>query len=74
LLFSAVAALAFVIRLMPFLTGGGLGSCGRYDDGACYAASDALTLGRVPYRDFVFVHPPGHRAGAGCAARPLHWL
>jgi len=59
MLFPAVAALAFVIRLTPFLIGGGLGSYGRYDDGVYYAAADALTFGRVPYRAFVLLHPPG---------------
>jgi alpha-1,2-mannosyltransferase len=59
LLFASVAVLAFLIRLTPLLIGGGLGSYGRYDDGVYYAASDALTFGRVPYRDFVLLHPPG---------------
>jgi alpha-1,2-mannosyltransferase len=58
-LLVGVALLAFVVRLMPLLLGGGLESYGRYDDGVYYAASDALTFGRVPYRDFVLLHPPG---------------
>lgn len=53
-----MAALAFVVRLVPVLHGGGLGSYGRYDDGVYYAAADSLTFGRVPYRDFVLLHPP----------------
>lgn len=59
LLFASVAVLAFLMRVTPVLIGGGLGSYGRYDDGVYYAASDALTFGRVPYRDFVLLHPPG---------------
>lgn len=59
LVLPGVAALAFGVRLLPVLLGGGLGSYGRYDDGVYYAASDALTFGRVPYRDFVLLHPPG---------------
>lgn len=55
----AIAALAIVVRLVPVLSGGGLGSFGRYDDGVYYAASDALIHGRVPYRQFVLLHPPG---------------
>jgi hypothetical protein len=38
--------------------GGGLGSFGRYDDGVYYAAADSLSFGRVPYRQFVLLHPP----------------
>jgi alpha-1,2-mannosyltransferase len=59
LLFASVAVLAFVVRLTPLLIGGGLRSYGRYDDGVYYAGADALTFGRVPYRDFVLLHPPG---------------
>lgn len=59
LLYAGVGALAFVVRLVPLLIGGGLHSYGRYDDGVYYAAADALTFGRVPYRDFVLLHPPG---------------
>jgi alpha-1,2-mannosyltransferase len=59
LLFAGIAVLAFVVRLTPLLLGGGLGSYGRYDDGVYYAAADSLTFGRVPYRDFTLLHPPG---------------
>jgi alpha-1,2-mannosyltransferase len=58
-LFVAVAALAVLVRLLPLLIGGGLESYGRYDDGVYYAASDALTFGHLPYRNFVLLHPPG---------------
>jgi alpha-1,2-mannosyltransferase len=58
-LLLAVVVLAFVVRLTPVLIGGGLGSYGRYDDGVYYTAADALSFGRVPYRDFVLLHPPG---------------
>lgn len=54
-----MAALAFLVRLMPLLLGGGLGFYGRYDDGVYYSAADALSFGRIPYRDFVMLHPPG---------------
>jgi alpha-1,2-mannosyltransferase len=57
--FATVAVLAFVVRLLPVLAGGGLGFYGRYDDGVYYAAADALTFGRLPYRNYVFVQPPG---------------
>jgi alpha-1,2-mannosyltransferase len=57
--YLGLAALAIVIRLTPLMLGGGLESYGRYDDGVYFAASDALTFGRLPYRDFVLLHPPG---------------
>jgi len=56
---AAVGVLAFAVRLVPVLHGGGMTSFGRYDDGVYYAAADALTFGRLPYRDFVLLHPPG---------------
>jgi hypothetical protein len=56
---AAVAVLAFVVRLSPVLSSGGLGFIGRYDDGVYYSAADALSFGRVPYRQFVLLHPPG---------------
>lgn len=37
----------------------GLSGGFNYDSGVYYAASDALIHGRVPYRDFVLLHPPG---------------
>jgi hypothetical protein len=58
-LLVGVAIVAFVVRLTPLLLGGGLEFYGRYDDGVYYAASDALTYGRLPYKDFVLLHPPG---------------
>jgi hypothetical protein len=59
LLYLSVGVVAFLVRLTPLLLGGGLRGYGRYDDGVYYAAADALTFGRVPYRDFVLLHPPG---------------
>jgi hypothetical protein len=54
-----LALLAFAVRLTPLLIGGGLGGYGRYDDGVYYAAATAFTFGRLPYRDFILLHPPG---------------
>lgn len=56
---AVMAVLAFVVRLVPLLIGGGLGFYGRYDDGVYYSAADALGFGRIPYREFVMLHPPG---------------
>jgi hypothetical protein len=56
---AVVAAAGFLMRIVPLLLGGGLHSYGRYDDGVYYTAAESLTFGRIPYRDFVFLHPPG---------------
>lgn len=56
---SGLAVFAFMVRLTPLLLGSGLGFMGRYDDGVYYTAADAVSFGRVPYKDFVLVHPPG---------------
>lgn len=55
-----IAVLAFVLRfgIVLFSNGGPRGMYG-YDAGVYYSAADALTFGRVPYRDFIFLHPPG---------------
>ncbi|GAA4745518.1 hypothetical protein GCM10025783_16710 [Amnibacterium soli] len=55
----AIGALAFAIRLAVMLRGGGLTGMGGYDDGVYYAAGDALVHGRIPYADFLLLHPPG---------------
>ena len=55
----AVAAVAFLFRLIPVLRGGGLFGIGNYDDGVYYAAATGLVHGLLPYRDFLLLHPPG---------------
>jgi alpha-1,2-mannosyltransferase len=55
----AIAAIAFVIRLVPVLRGGGLFGVGNYDDGVYYAAATGIVHGLLPYRDFLLLHPPG---------------
>ena len=55
----AIGLLGFVLRLLVMLRGGGLTGFGAYDDGVYYAAADALVHGRLPYRDFLFIQPPG---------------
>jgi alpha-1,2-mannosyltransferase len=54
-----VFALGLVARLAVVVVSGGFGGNYGYDAGVYYAASDALIHGRVPYRDFVLLHPPG---------------
>lgn len=56
----AIAAIAFLFRLVPVLRGGGLFGIGNfYDDGVYYAAATGLVHGRLPYQDFLLLHPPG---------------
>ncbi|MCY7372478.1 MAG: glycosyltransferase 87 family protein [Spirochaetaceae bacterium] len=50
---------AFLARLVPVLRGGGLHGILAYDDGVYFGAADSLLSGRLPYRDFLFLHPPG---------------
>lgn len=54
-----IAVLAFGVRLRFLLQGGGLGGLGNYDDGVYYGAAIAFVHGKVPYADFVLLHPPG---------------
>ena len=54
-----IALLAFAARLLPTLHGGGFGGIDDYDDGVYFAGAQALVAGRLPYRDFVLLHPPG---------------
>jgi len=54
-----VFAVALAARTAVVLRSGGfLGNYG-YDASVYYAAADALIHGRMPYRDFVLLHPPG---------------
>jgi lipoprotein signal peptidase len=56
---AAVALVAFAARLVPVLRGGGLYGLGNYDDGVNFSAALGLGHGLLPYRDFLFLHPPG---------------
>src|SRR5690242_2102026 len=49
----------FAARLVPVLHSGGLFGVDTYDDGVHYASALAWVHGRWPYRDFLFMHPPG---------------
>lgn len=55
----ALFVLAFVVRLIPVLNGGGPFPVDNYDPSVYYAAAVGLAAGRVPYRDFLLLHPPG---------------
>ncbi|HET8774567.1 MAG TPA: glycosyltransferase family 87 protein, partial [Thermoanaerobaculia bacterium] len=60
LLLLAIALGALALRVSFLLgPGGPLASPTDYDDGVYFSVSALLVRGVVPYRDFVFVHPPG---------------
>ena len=50
---------ALAARLVPLLRGGGLYALGNYDDGVHFAAAMGVIHDLLPYRDFLFLHPPG---------------
>jgi alpha-1,2-mannosyltransferase len=54
-----VVAVSMLLRAAAFALPGGLRGMQEYDDGVHYAASLQLLRGHPPYRDFVFLHPPG---------------
>jgi len=56
---AVLFVVAFLMRLVPVLNGAGLLGIGQYDDGVHYAAALALVNGQLPYRDFLFLQPPG---------------
>jgi len=56
---AVLAALAFLIRLVPVLLAGGLKGMIDYDDGVYMGSALSLVRGRIIYRDFFMLHPPG---------------
>jgi hypothetical protein len=57
---AAIFALAGLTRIgAAALSSGGLTGNYGYDPSVYYAAADAFTFGRMPYRDFTLLHPPG---------------
>ncbi|MFL5778400.1 MAG: hypothetical protein ACJ761_05610 [Chloroflexota bacterium] len=58
-LLVGLALLAFVVRLVPVLRGGGLVGMIDHDDGVYFGSAVALVHGRIAYRDFLLLHPPG---------------
>lgn len=55
----ALAGLAFLVRLAGVLRGGGLTGVLGHDDAVYFAAAVEFVAGRLPYRDFYMLHPPG---------------
>jgi alpha-1,2-mannosyltransferase len=68
--YVVVFAVAFVLRLLVPLTSRGLVGNYSYDASVYYSAGAALIHGRLPYRDFVLLHPPG----VALAAAPAAWV
>ena len=54
-----LAVVAVLVRLLPVLYGGGLSGKFGHDDSIYFSAAIAFVEGRVPYRDFNLLHPPG---------------
>jgi alpha-1,2-mannosyltransferase len=55
----AVGVVAFMARLGPVLRTGGLHTINQYDASVYFGSAVALLHGRIPYRDFLLLHPPG---------------
>jgi hypothetical protein len=58
-LYVGVGLVAFGARLLPVLRGGGLFGIGHYDAAVYFGSGVGLVHGRLPYRDFLLLHPPG---------------
>lgn len=58
---GVVALLAFGLRVFPFFGPEGAWTWRvDYDEGVYFAAAGWMAEGLLPWRDFAFVHPPGH--------------
>src|SRR5438128_6565592 len=57
---AAIALGGWALRVAPLLKAGAMGYPIDYDEGVYFSASALLFKGILPYRDFVFVHPPVH--------------
>ena len=67
---SAVVALAVVVRVGALWWHGALGSSFGFDEAVYFIGAQHLWSGELPYRDFLFVHPPGMLV----ALIPAAWL
>jgi len=54
-----IGTVAYLARLVPVVRGAGLRGMNSYDSAVYYAAAAGLAHGLLPYRDFLFLHPPG---------------
>jgi alpha-1,2-mannosyltransferase len=71
---AAVAGLALLVRW--HVVGGAVGVRGYhgYDDGVYFASAVALVHGRLPYGDFLLLHPPGVTLSLTPFAALTSWL
>jgi hypothetical protein len=54
----SIGAAGWLLRALPLIQSGAFGYPIDYDEGVYFASSALLVRGALPYRDFVFVHPP----------------
>ncbi len=66
----ALAAIAFLVRAIPVVRGGGFLGLVGYDDGVYFGSAIALVHGVLPYRDYLLLLPPGMAVGLA----PFAWL
>ncbi len=59
LVLAVVAVATFAVRFVPLVAAGMLRAEYGYDDGVHLSLAEHLIAGRLPYRDVLFVHPPG---------------
>ena len=59
LVLAVVAVVTFTIRFVPLAASGMLSAEYGYDDGVHLSLAEHLIAGQLPYRDVLFVHPPG---------------
>lgn len=72
---ALIAVAAWVLRFEPLTRGAAaFGYPIDYDEGVYFSASALFFQGHWPYRDFVFVHPPGGVWLWGPAALTGSWL
>lgn len=57
---ALVFVTALLARLLPVLAGAGPSGVAGYDDGVYFGSALAMLHGRLPYRDFLFILPPGN--------------
>jgi alpha-1,2-mannosyltransferase len=56
---TGVVALVAIFARQTMIADAGLDGLHAYDDGVYYAGAAALVFGRMPYGEFLFLHPPG---------------
>ncbi|MDQ2682488.1 MAG: hypothetical protein M3Y37_03070, partial [Chloroflexota bacterium] len=59
LVWLVIGGVALAARLIPVLRTGGLVAVGQYDSSIYFSSAVGLLNGRLPYRDFLLLHPPG---------------